>query len=108
LADRYRTTAERSFNRALKNVEALAKDRVQKYRWEATHDLAARRLELAKQKHERALEKAALKAKTLPTPPETPFRSVKSAVSSPVESAPQPVSPPDITLQNPEKGDLAA
>jgi hypothetical protein len=105
LADRYRTTAERSFNRALKNVEAFAKDRVKKYRWEATHDLAVRRLELAKQKHEQTLEKAALKAQKLP---EAVFCSVKSAVSSPVESAPQPVSPPDIALQNPEKGDLAA
>jgi len=35
LADRYRTTAERSYNRALKNVEAFAKDRVKTYRWEA-------------------------------------------------------------------------
>ena len=48
LADRYRTTAERSYNRALKNVEAFAKDRVKTYRWEAIHDLAVRRLELAR------------------------------------------------------------
>jgi hypothetical protein len=108
LADRYRTTAERSFNRALKNVEAFAKDRVKTYRWEATHDLAVRRLELAKRKHEIAVEKAARRAQKLPAPPETPFCSVKSAVSSPVESAPQPVSPPGIAPKNPEKGDLAA
>jgi hypothetical protein len=108
LADRYRTSAERSFNRALKNVEAFAKDRVKTYRWEATHDLAVRRLELAKQKHEGALERAALRAKKLPEPPETPFCSVKSAVSSPVALAAQPISPPDITPKNLEKGDLAA
>jgi len=108
LADRYRTTAERSFNRALKNVEAFAKDRVKKYRWEATHDLAVRRLELAKQKYEIAVEKAATKAKKLPPTPEMPFRSVKSAVSSRLVPAPDPFSPPGITLQNPEKGDLAA
>jgi len=108
LADRYRTTAERSFNRALKNVEAFAKDRVKKYRWEATHDLAVRRLELAKRKHEIAVEKAARKAQNLPPTPETPFCSVNSAVSSPVESAPHPFSPPGIAPKNPEKGDLAA
>jgi hypothetical protein len=66
LADRYRTTAERSFNRALKNVEAFAKDRVKTYRWEATHDLAVRRLELAKKRQEKAAEKAAPRAKKLP------------------------------------------
>jgi hypothetical protein len=33
LADRYRTTAERSFNRALKNVEAFAKERVKTFRF---------------------------------------------------------------------------
>jgi hypothetical protein len=93
VADRYRASAERSFNRALKNVEAFFKERVKARRWEATYDLAVRRLELRKQKH---TEKAALKAET--------FRSAKSAVSSPVAPTPQPVGTP----QNPEKGDLAA
>jgi hypothetical protein len=108
LADRYRTTAERSYNRALKNVEAFAKDRVKTYRWEAMHDLAVRRLELAKKRQEIAAEKAALKAKRLSAPSETPFCSVKSAVSSPVAPAPEPVSPPDIGPENPKKGDRAA
>jgi len=108
LADRYRTTAERSFNRALKNVEAFAKERIKTYRWEATHDLAVRRLELAKRRNEMALEKAALRAKKLPPPPEPPFRSVKSAVSSPVASAAEPFTLSNIMLENPEKGDLAA
>jgi len=104
LADRYRTTAERSFNRALKNVEVFAKERVKTFRWEATYDLAVRRLELAGKKHELAVVRAAMRAKKLPPPPETPFRSVKSAVSSPVSSTPQPFSPLNITLKNPEKG----
>jgi hypothetical protein len=138
LADRYRTTAERSFNRALKNVEAFSKERVKTFRWEATYDLAVRRLELAKKKHELQVVKAAMKAKKLPPPPQaqrarlraanqyrnseylwavrvtprpscacsskTPFRSVKSAVSSPVSSASQPFSALNITLKNPEKG----
>jgi hypothetical protein len=108
LADRYRTAAERSFNRALKNVEAFAKDRVKTYRWEATYDLAVRRLELAKRKHQIAVEKAAMKAKKLPPPTEPPFRSVKSAVSSPIASAAQPFSPLDITQKNPEKGACTA
>jgi len=90
LADRYRTAAERSFNRALKNVEAFSKERVKAYRWEATYDLAVRRLELAKQKHELQVLKAAMKAKKLPPPPEPAFRSEKSAVSSPVAPVPQP------------------
>jgi len=104
LADRYRTTAERSFNRALKNVEAFSKERVKTYRWEATYDLAVRRLELAKQKHEWQVLKATMKAKNLPPPPEPAFRSAKNAVSSPVASDPQPFSPLNITLKNPEKG----
>jgi hypothetical protein len=108
LADRYLTNAERSFNRALKNVEAFAKDRVKTYRWEATHDLAVRRLELARERHEAAVERAALRAKKLPPPPEPPFCSVKSAVSSPVAPALQTSSPPNMTLENPGKGDLAA
>jgi hypothetical protein len=108
LADRYRTTAERSFNRALKNVEAFAKERVKTFRWEAIYDLAVRRLELAKKKHEFQVLKAAMKAKKLPKSPETPFRSVKSAVSSPVASTSQPFSPLNITLKNPEKGVQAA
>jgi hypothetical protein len=90
LADRYRTTAERSFNRVLKNVETFSKERVKTYRWEATYDLAVRRLELAKKKHELAVVKAAMRAKKLPPPPETPIRSVKSAVSSPIAPVAQP------------------
>jgi len=108
LADRYRTTAEHSYNRALKNVEAFAKDRVKAYRWEAIHDLAVRRLELARRRHEIAAEKAAINAKKLPQPPETPFSSVKSAVSSPVAPVPEPFIPPGIAPKNLEKGDRAA
>jgi hypothetical protein len=108
LADRYRTTAERSFDRALKNVEAFSKERVKTFRWEATYALAVRRLELARKKHEFQVVKAAMRAKKLLPPPETPFRSVKSAVSSPVSSTPQPFSPLNITLKNPEKGVRAA
>jgi hypothetical protein len=108
LADRYRTNAERSFNRALKNVEAFSKERVKSFRWEATYDLAVRRLELARKKHELAVAKEARRAKKLPLIPKPPFRSVKSAVSSPVASATQPVSPPNITRENPEKGVCAA
>ena len=108
LADRYRTTAERSFNRALKNVEAFAKERVKTFRWEATYDLAVRRLELAKRKHELAVLKAASRAKKLQTPPAEPFRSAKSALSSPVASGPEPFSPLDITLRNLEKEVRAA
>ena len=91
LADRYRTTAERSFNRSLKNVEAFSKERVKEYRWAATYDLAVKRLELAKRKHEIVIAKAAI-------------RSVKSAVSSPVAPAPPPFSPLNITLKDPLKG----
>jgi hypothetical protein len=108
LADRYRTTAERSFNRAFKNVEAFAKERVKNYRWEATYDLAVRRLELAKEKHELQVAKAAMRAKKLPATPLEPFRSVKSAVSSPIAPAPQPFSPLNITPKNPEKGSRIA
>jgi len=90
LADRYRTTAERAFNRALKNVEAFSKERVKTYRWEATYDLAVHRLELAKKKHELEVVKAAIRTKKLPPPTETPFRSVKSAVSSPLTPTTQP------------------
>ena len=108
LADRYRTTAERSFNRALKNVEAFAKERVETYRWEATYDLAVRRLELAKKKHELAVVKAAIKAKKLPPPPPEPIRSVKSTVSSPLASTSQPFSPLNITRKNPETGACTA
>jgi hypothetical protein len=104
LADRYRTNAERSFNRALKNVEAFSKERVKNFRWEATYDLAVRRLELARKKRELAVEKEARRAKKLAPIPKTPFRSVKSAVSSPVAPTSQPFSPLNITLKNPEKG----
>ena len=138
LADRYRTTAERSFSRALKNVEAFSRERVKTFRWEAAYDLAVRRLELAKKKHELQVVKAAMKAKKLPPPPQaqrarlraanqyrnseylwavrvtprpscacsskTSIRSAKSAVSSPIAPAPQPFSPLNITLKNPEKG----
>jgi hypothetical protein len=113
LADRYRATAERSSNRALKNVEAFSKERVKTYCWEATYDLAVRRLELAKKKHELAVVKAAMKAKKLSPPPQAQrarlraanqYRnSEKSAVSSPIASTAEPFSPLNITLKNPEK-----
>lgn len=100
LADRYRTAAERSFDRALRNVEAFSKERVKEYRWAATYDLAVKRLDLAKAKHEIAVAKA----RRVRPPAVTPIRSVKSAVSSPVAPiAPSP-SPLNITLENPSTG----
>jgi hypothetical protein len=70
LAERYRTQAERAYNRALKNVEAFAKDRLKTQRLEAAHDLALQRLQLQKAKHELAVTKAEI-------------RSAKNAFSSP-------------------------
>jgi hypothetical protein len=104
LADRYRTTAERSFNRALKNVETFAHDRVKAYRWEMMYDLAVKRLDLARRKHELQVLKAAMRAKKLPPPVEPAFPSVKSAVSSPVAPVAQPFNPAKIGTENLEKG----
>jgi hypothetical protein len=70
LAERYRTQAERAYNRALNNVEAFAKDRLKSERVEATHHLALERLELQKAKHQLAVRNAEL-------------RSAKNAFSSP-------------------------
>jgi hypothetical protein len=84
LAERYRTQAERAYNRALKNVENFSKDRLKTQRLEATHHLAVQRLELQKAKHELAVAKANL-------------RSAKNAVSSPQRTESHPPSPPPST-----------
>ena len=48
LAERYRTQAERAYNRALNNVENFAKHRPEIQRLEATHHLALERLDSKK------------------------------------------------------------
>jgi len=82
LAHRYLTQAERAYTRALKNVEAFAKERAKTLRWETMHDLALQRLQLQQTKHEMAVARAVAREAQVDA------RSAKNAVSSPLP--PQP------------------
>jgi hypothetical protein len=75
LAARYRAQAERAFHRALKSVEGFIKDRIADYRWEASYDLAVRRLEFQKKKLELATGDDAVSG------PNTQISSAKTAGS---------------------------
>jgi hypothetical protein len=70
LAHRYLTQAERAYTRALKNVEAFAKERAKTFRWEAMRDLALQRLQLQKAKQEFAVARSAKNAVSSPLPPQ--------------------------------------
>jgi hypothetical protein len=63
-AGRYREQAERTFQRALRRVKAFCAERVARYRWEATYDLAVRQFELEKKKLEHKTTHRATKMET--------------------------------------------
>jgi hypothetical protein len=109
LSDRYLTQATRAYQRALKNVEAFAKERAKSFRWQAMHDLALQRLHLQQSKHEFALSNAIAKEQ------EALFRSAKCADSSPFAGsnptgAPTPYTqfPPFLTAEERRKMNKAA
>jgi hypothetical protein len=109
LSDRYLTQATRAYQRALKNVEAFAKERAKSLRWESMHDLALQRLQLQQSKHELALSNAIAKEQ------DALFRSAKNADSSPFAgsnpvAAPTPYTqfPPFLTPEERRKMNKAA
>jgi hypothetical protein len=109
LSDRYLTQATRAYQRALKNVEAFAKERAKSLRWEAMHDLALQRLHLQQSKHEFALNNAIAKEQ------DALFRSAKCADSSPFAasnptgaSTPYTQFPPFLTTEQRRKMNEAA
>jgi hypothetical protein len=109
LSDRYLTQATRAYQRALKNVEAFAKERAKSFRWQAMHDLALQRLQLQQSKHEFALSNAIAKEQ------EALIRSAKCADSSPFGTAnpsgastPYTQFPPFLTTEQRRKMNKAA
>lgn len=82
LFDRYRTQAERTHARALKNVQTIKKNAFNEEKWSAQLELQKRKYDLDLQRFELRREQAVAKKKTSPT-----------ATPSPSDPAPEPDHP---------------
>jgi hypothetical protein len=105
--DRYKTQAERSFQRALHNLLAFHKENVRTCQWQQLlelrkqkFELQRERFELAKTREARLAAKSQNKEPGAANKPDSEIRSAKNAVSSPSQNTPEPpLEAPEAILQ---------
>jgi hypothetical protein len=95
--DRYKASAERSLQRALKNALTIRREKVKAYQWQQLHELQKQKLELKRQKFElaqarekRIAELHEIRKINAANKGVTEIRSAKNAVSSPAKTAFEP------------------
>ena len=93
--DRYLTTAERSYQRALTNVRSMHRDNLRTSQWKQLHELQKQKFDLQRQKFEaaqarekRVIETQEARQAHAANKAVTEIRSAKNAVSSPTNLAP--------------------